>query len=82
MRLYGFNKVVSCTQYGDTITAEELAMKLYNKKKFLMDISDADAAFLIRKIWREKGRCRYDNVSVVLQDKIALAQAKAQFWDL
>ena len=57
-------------------------MKLYYKKEFLLEIGENEAGFLIRKIQKKKGRVKYDDSSVTLQNPTALAVAKEEFWEL
>jgi len=57
-------------------------MELRYKKQVLLEISAPDAGFLIRKIQDKKGRVKWDNHSVTLQNNAALEVAKQEFWEL
>lgn len=57
-------------------------MELFYKKKFLLNIEEPDAAFLIRKVKKDGGRVEYDNSKVILKNMAALEVAKQQFFEL
>jgi len=57
-------------------------VKVYHKKKLLIEVTKADASAFIRIAKAKGGRVKFDDNSVTIQNAVALKVAEEEFWEL